>query len=249
MTKRLDRSRYQLEFDGSEPASWVAHYLPQWSSREASAARVSFDPLVVRIDDDQAPWSPEYDGSLRVSNLQTGVRSGPVGSTSGQHPFRTDLVVHEEQPEQRLYLPHFGLIEARVAALADSNCMVALWLIGFEDQPEQSGELCIFEIFGRDVIVGAAAIVGLGVHPFNDPALEDDFEKVALIADVRQFHTYSAEWHAGGVSFFIDDALVYETVQSPDYPMQLMLNIYEFEPGGDYPKRFPIEFVRGYRRA
>ena len=28
--------------------------------------------------------------------------------------------------------------------------------------------------------------------------------------------------------------------------MQLMLNIYEFEPGGTYPKGFVVDYVRGY---
>lgn len=244
---RLDRSSFELEFDGTLESSWLPFYLPQWSSRARSAARVSFDPLELRIDEDQQPWSPEYNGELRVSNLQTGVRSGPVGSESGQHPFRDDLVVREQQQTERIYTPHYGLIEARVSALADANCMVALWLIGFEESPEQSGELCVFEIFGREVQPGVGAIVGLGVHPFRDPTLEDDFARVGLIADVQQPHTYSAVWHPGGVEFYIDDSLVYESKQSPDYPMQLMLNVYEFESGGEYPKRFPVEWVRGYR--
>ena len=243
----LDRSPFELEFDGSTPENWLPFYLPQWSSRERTATRVSFNPLELRIDEDQLPWAPEYDGGLRVSNLQTGVRSGPVGSDSGQHPFREGLIVREHQPEQRIYTPHFGLIEARVSAVADPNCMVALWMIGFEDAPNRSGEICIFEIFGNEVQAGSAAIVGLGVHPFRDPSLEDDFARIPLIADVRQPHTYSAVWHPGGVEFYIDDTRVFETSQSPDYPMQLMLNIYEGEPGGAYPKRFPIEFVRGYR--
>ena len=28
--------------------------------------------------------------------------------------------------------------------------MVALWLIGYEDEPDRSGEICVCEIFGRD---------------------------------------------------------------------------------------------------
>jgi hypothetical protein len=39
--------------------------------------------------------------------------------------------------------------------------------------------------------------------------------------------------------------------QSPAYPMQLMLNIYEFPAeaaeGGSYPKEFVVDYVRGYR--
>ena len=41
--------------------------------------------------------------------------------------------------------------------------MVALWMIGFEDEPERSGEICIVEIFGRDVAAGPRA-VGMGIH-------------------------------------------------------------------------------------
>ena len=44
--------------------------------------------------------------------------------------------------------------------------------------------------------------------------------------------------------------------QSPDYPMQLMLNVYEFPPregkattGDEYPKEFVVDWVRGWSRA
>jgi hypothetical protein len=38
--------------------------------------------------------------------------------------------------------------------------------------------------------------------------------------------------------------------QSPDYPMQLMLGMYEFPPApGPYPKEFVVDYVRGYRLA
>jgi len=42
--------------------------------------------------------------------------------------------------------------------------------------------------------------------------------------------------------------------QSPDYPMQLMLNIYEFPDEGPpqdadaYPKELVVDYVRGYKR-
>ena len=80
------------------------------------------------------PWSPEYDGDVRVSHLQTGQFSGPVGSPVGQHRFRAGLVVREEQDEERLWLPHFGVIEARVRGIRHPSAMVALWPIGFEDE-------------------------------------------------------------------------------------------------------------------
>ena len=243
----LDRSAYELEFDGSIESNWLPFYLPQWSSRHTSAARVSFDPLELRIDEDQAPWSLEYNGELRVSNLQTGVFSGEEGGGIGQHHFRDDLVVREFQPAERLYTPQYGLIDARVRASPDPNTMVALWLIGFESDPAESGELCVFEIFGRE-LSAERGVVGLGIHPFADPALVDDFVKLEIEGNLGDWHTYSVEWFPGISRFYVDDELVHESAQAPAYPVQLMLNIYEFEPGGEYPKRFAIDELRGYRR-
>ena len=156
---RLDRTGYRLEFDddfdGSslDQARWLPHYLPQWSSRAASGARYEVvDGLLrLRIDSDQRPWCPEWDGALRVSSLQTGVFAGPLGSPIGQHRFAPDVVVREEQEPVALYTPQYGLIECRARAVADPANMVALWMIGYEDRPERSAEICIFEIFGRDV--------------------------------------------------------------------------------------------------
>jgi Glycosyl hydrolases family 16 len=256
--QQLDRSEYVLEFDDTfeEPdldsTKWIPSYLPQWSTTERAQARYHLNSgmLALMIDEDQPPWSPEHTGGLRVSNLQTGVFSGPVGSTIGQHKFAKGLTVSEAQNEQRLYTPHYGLIEARVAAIADPACMVALWMIGFEDAPERSAEICILEIFGSDVRPGTA-ITGLGIHPFGDALLHEEFLKIQLAADVTDFHTYSADWTPDCVNFYFDEQFVAKADQSPNYPMQLMLNIYEFEgqAASPYPKSFLVDWVRGYRKA
>jgi hypothetical protein len=258
---RLDRSAYVLDFDESfaapnlDRSRWLPHYLPQWSTRAQSAARYEIRDatLRLRIDEDQPPWSPEYDGELRVSNLQTGVFSGPAGSTAGQHRFRPGLVVTEAQQTVQLYTPKYGLVEARARALDDPRCMVALWMIGFEEVPEQSGELCVFEIFGRDV-ADDSAVIGMGVHPFGDAALTEEFLRIYAKIDAREFHTYSIEWMPGVSRFYLDDVLIATIDQAPGYPMQLMLNVYEFsadEGAADgplmYPKEFVVDFVRGYR--
>src|ERR1700712_1699221 len=68
---------------------WIPEYLPHWTTPERSAARFALtrDGLELRIDADQPPWRAE-DGGMRVSHLQTGSWSGPLGSTAGQHPPR-----------------------------------------------------------------------------------------------------------------------------------------------------------------
>ena len=102
----LDRTGYELEVDEtfedrrSTSASGSRPTLPHWSSQAASAARyaVGGGRLELRIDADQQPWAPEFDGGLRVSSFQTGVFSGPVGSRIGQLQFREGLIVREAQP-------------------------------------------------------------------------------------------------------------------------------------------------------
>jgi hypothetical protein len=92
----------------------------------------------------------------------------------------------------------------------------------------------------------------MGVHPFGDPGVEDDFEKVAVDVDVTQPHDYAAEWTPGHVAFFVDGAEVKRVDQSPDYPMQLMLSLYAFpsdEPDDRWPKDFVVDRVRTYRPA
>ena len=242
--------------DDLDPRRWLACHLPQWSSRAQAAARyrVAGGRLELRVDPDQRPWCPELDGATRVSSLQTGVFSGPVGSTVGQHRFSPRAVVREAQPEARLYTPYHGLVEMTASVHVDANGMAALWMIGFEDVPERSGEICVAEIFGRDVRPGSAA-VGMGVHPFGDPALRDDVAAVRLPIDVREPHRYGVRWERGRVAFYVDRRLVRVVDQAPDYPMQLMLGVYDFAlapdaapsaPGG-VPQRFVVEEVRGHR--
>jgi hypothetical protein len=249
---------YELEFEDTfagdrlDPERWIPHYLPQWSSRERAAARYDFagGGLRLLIEEDQSPWCPELDGDVRVSSLQTGVFAGRLGSAVGQHRFHPEAVVREAQEPRRLYTPHYGRIETRLRALDDPRVMVALWMIGYEDAPDRSAEICVCEIFGRNVGPDRS-LVGMGVHPFGDPRIEDDFRAEPLAIDARDFHAYAAEWTPEHVAFFVDGRHIKTVAQSPGYPMQLMLGIYEF-PGDfttPYPKAFAVDFVRGYRPA
>jgi hypothetical protein len=234
---------------------WLPFHLPQWSSRTASAARYRLGDgvLTLLIDDDQPPWCPEFDGGTRVSSLQTGVLAGPVGSTVGQHRFTADAVVREAQEERRLYTPQYGLFELRARFPAEPSSMAALWMIGVEDEPDRSAEICVAEIFGRDVRADAAA-VGMGVHPFGDPRITDEWARQPVAVDVTDFHVYAVEWTPDHVAFFVDDALVTVVGQSPAYPMQFMLGIYAFpDDGGSLPppsspREFVVDRFTAYRR-
>ena len=258
----LDRTGYELvredtfEAPTLDGSLWLPRYLSHWSSREASAARFSLDGehLRLRVHADQPPWCPEFDGWLRVSSIQTGAFSGPVGSTIGQHHFAAGMIVREEQPNVMLYTPQYGLFELRARGVDDPANMVALWMIGYEDQPERSGEILIFEIFGKDAERDMARI-GVGVRPHRDPAVVDAFSQEPVSIDIREFHTYAAEWTPTHIGFYVDDRLIKVVRQSIAYPMQFMLGIYEFAEGPEpasphdrYPKEFVVDWFRSWRR-
>lgn len=245
-TQPPSAASFDSDFGGAEldRSAWFPYYLPHWTGSDAAAARYRVhNGLTLLIDADHPAWQPPGDSWLRVSGLQTGHRSGPVGSAEGQGRHREGLTVVEALPEAQLALPTGGRVEIRARAHPDPNVMVALWLVGFEETPVESGEICVMEIFGRE-LDRSRGQVGMGIHPWYDPSLRDDFEKVAVEADLTEWHDYAMEWGEGRTRFFIDDAQVKLSEQAPAYPMQLMLAIFELEPGGNYPKEFRVERVR-----
>jgi len=97
-------------------------------------------------------------------------------------------------------------------------------------------------------------LIEMGVHPFGDPAIVDEFAAEPVDIDVREFHTYAAVWTPDDVAFFVDEKHVKTAEQSPSYPMQFMPGIYEFAdktaaPHGSYPKQFTVDYFRGWRRV
>ena len=89
------RARYELAVedtfngDALNESLWFPYHLPQWSSRTAAAARydVAEGLLKLRIDADQPPWCPEYDGNTRVSSLQTVYSQPPLTARSDSTAF------------------------------------------------------------------------------------------------------------------------------------------------------------------
>lgn len=257
---RLDRSQYRPDFvedfsGGSlDRERWIDHYLPHWTTPERSAARyqVGVGGLRLLIEADQPAWLPE-DGPLRVSSLQTGSFSGPEGSLLGQHRHRGDLRVRSPQPSRRLWTPSSGLVEATMSASDDPTCMLALWLVGHEEgSPEESGEVCVAELYGN-AVGPERSQVRLGVKAHHDPGLHTDMHDLVLAMDATQDHTYAAGWDEDRVRFYVDDVLVYTSEQGVSYPLQVMVDLFEF-PVGDvrdpagYPKAALVRGVRGYRQ-
>ncbi len=218
--------------DALDRSVWLPHYLPAWSSRAATLASHRFEDgrLVLDIPVDHPLWCPDdHDPPLRVSGIQSGCWSGPVGSTRGQQRFRDGQRVREEQPRFEGWLPTSGRVEIRCAMEISHRSMAALWLSGFEDDDaqEQCGELCVVEVFGNAVAEGSAE-VGVGIKAFRDPALTQDFAASRLALDVRDLHTYRVDWDEEWAVFTVDDVEVRRCPRPPTYPMQLMVAVFDF---------------------
>jgi beta-glucanase (GH16 family) len=129
--------------------------------------------------------------------------------------------------------------------------LIALYTLGYEDRPEQSGEITIVEIFGTGIGKDGTRL-GHGIKPIHDPALRHEFYDAPLPFDPADWHVYGADWTAEGVTFSLDGAVLHRTTQSPDYPMQLMLTLYELPgikaPPRSSPATFSIDYVRAWKR-
>ncbi|HYH92010.1 MAG TPA: glycoside hydrolase family 16 protein [Candidatus Saccharimonadales bacterium] len=249
---------FEDHFDGPvlDPGVWFPHYLPAWSSRAATAATYDLRDSCLRL------FLPPGHGSwldgvhtppIRVSGIQSGNLSGPVGSPIGQQPWRAGMPVLEAQDRFEGWTPTFGYLEMRARAVISPRSMVAWWMIGLEGGPETSGEICVAEIFGDAVGPEPSAEVGMGLHTFRDPGTAEDFAAPRVSIDVAEFHTYAVDWKQDAVEFFIDGAAIRRCVRPPTYPMQMMLAVFDFpersvDDDDDAVPELVIDVMRGYAR-
>ncbi|WP_343048198.1 glycoside hydrolase family 16 protein [Cellulomonas humilata] len=248
---------FEDDFDGPDldPAVWLPHYLPAWSSRAATAASYELRDscLHLRIPPDQGLWcADDHVPPMRVSGIQSGSWSGPVGGTRGQQPYRDGVRVREAQEPFRGWTPSGGYVELRARAVVTPRSMVAFWMVGLEDEPQRSAEICVAELFGDAVEPGSAA-VGVGLHPFRDPEVVEDFEAVRLPLDLAEHHTYAVDWSPAQATFLVDGMVVRRCARPPSYPMQAMLAVFDFpeKSVGDDAEAVPelvVDRLRAYAR-
>jgi hypothetical protein len=182
--------------------------------------------------------------------VQSGNWSGPAGSTRGQQPFRDGLVVREAQPTRWGFTPHYGYVEVQCRAAITERSMFSAWLVGLEDEPDRCGEICIAEVFGDTVTAGQdgrrrgpAVRLGCGIHAFRDPRLTEEFSASPREIDISADHRYAVDWQPGRVDFLVDGALITTVHQAPDYPMQLILGVFDFPdraPAGQAGAAVPV---------
>jgi len=131
--------------------------------------------------------------------------------------------------------------------------IAAVWMVGLEQEPTHSAEICIFEDFGDALEAGGdgpTATVGMGVHPFRDPAIPTSSPRRGVAIAVAEFHVYAADWRPGQVDFLIDGQHVKSVDQAPNYPMQMMVAVFDFpakagsSPPPDHVPELAVDWVR-----
>jgi hypothetical protein len=217
--------------DRLDPAVWDPHYLPHWSSRAATRATyaVGGGRLRLWIPPEQPLWCPDlHPEPLRVSGIASGAHAGPVGSAVGGQPFVDQQTVREEQPRLEGWLPRRGRVVVRCRMEISHRSMAAVWLSGFEETPEESGEICLVEVFGKDVEPGRSAEIGMGLKKFRDPALTHDFAAPRVSLDVADWHEYAVDWDEHEAVFTVDGRQVRTCAGPPTYPLQVMIAVFDF---------------------
>ncbi len=223
--------RDDFDTDRLDPRVWDPHYLPHWGTRAGTAAHYELGDgsLRLSIPVDRPLWcADQHETPLRVSGIASGGHSGPVGSTVGGQPFLAGQTVREEQPLLEGWLPSRGVVAVRCRMEISHRSMAAVWLSGFEESPEESGELCLVEVFGKDLEPGRSAEVGIGTKQLGDPRLLHDFVAPRLPIDVAEWHEYAVSWDDDAATFTVDGAPVHTCRNPPTYRLQVMIAVFDF---------------------
>lgn len=251
---------YQEEFDGQQldEQKWVDKYLSSWT-KTPEAAKPTYvmenGLMKLQINKETNPWAPEYDGQTVVSGFTTGNRNALHNWTSNnavRNPIGTELT----------HINQYGYYEIRAMGQPGSARHVAWWLLGFEDTPEESAEIDIFEILGNN-----SNKVPVNFHRWNDPDAPDGngFAYTNSNMDFHnEYHTYGFNWIEGAGSgaqpdkmeFYVDGVKFGEKNVNIDYPLIQLFSIYEKRGGGwtgiwlprPYPNTFRIDYVRVYKK-
>lgn len=251
---------FQDEFDNEDidRDKWVDRYLSSWSLTAANANEwITKNGIMhLQIREETQPWCEEYDGATIVSGFTTGQRNG-------LHNWNGNNKVRNPEDTMLTHINQYGYYEMRAKCQQGSARHSAWWLLGFEDIPEESAEIDIFEVKGKD-----GTRVPPNLHSWNDSdAVGSSFSTyINKTKDFNnEYHVYGFDWQKGtsGDSKYPDKVILYvdgKEVSSAkvniDYPMIQLISLYEKREGGwtgswewqPYPNSFEIDYVRVYKK-
>lgn len=251
----LEKEGYRLifhdEFDGTEidRSKWIPEYLPSWpKDRSISVPTYRMNDGVMSLTIDKNSRN-EFDKGMYISGFMSASRTG----MHHYDPKRKSLRPIEAEATQ---LNQYGYYEMRAKMQAGGGVHCAWWLIGFEDDPNQTCEIDIFEILGTDV-----DRIWSTVHSWKDSTIQYHTEHpwFANKRLAKEFHVYGFDWTPEGVTVYVDGIQVMKHRAAITYPLVQIVSLYDnrkarngwtgtYDPSVPYPKTFDIDYIRLYKK-
>ena len=251
----LEKEGYRLifndEFDGTEidRTKWVPEYLPSWSN-DRDKRNAIYDMkdgiLSLRIDK-KGPWKK---GEFCCTGFMSASRTGLHRFDPKRKPVH---FVKTEAPQ----INQYGYYEMRAKMQPGGGVHCAWWLVGFQDTPDQSCEIDIFEILGKEV-----DRIWSTVHAWKDASITYHTE-CPWFANKKlgeEFHNYGFDWTPEGVTVYVDGIRTMSHKAVIPYPLIQIISLYDnrratekdwtgpFDSSTPYPKRFDIDYIRMYKK-
>lgn len=260
----IEKPGYRLifddEFEGADLNShnWVNKYLSSWSKtwQETTNHEVTNGDLSLRINADTQPWAPEWDGKTVISGIETGQRNGLHnwnGNNQVRNPADPDLT----------HINQYGYYEMRMRGQPGSSRHSAWWLLGFQDSPDQTTEIDIFEVLGRNPHGFSVALHEWTDHNVFNPKSGFPFNNGSKDLN-NEYHTYGFDWVQGAgsgdypdkITAYVDGVPFGSRNVNVRYPLIQLISQYEKRAGGwtggwewqPYPNAMNVDYVRVYKK-
>ncbi|MET7371928.1 family 16 glycosylhydrolase [Micromonospora arida] len=232
---------------------WLPYYLPHWTSpanRELGAkARytIADGVLTQRLDADTPAWNPQYDGTVKISSIQT-------YNKDYWHKFNSSMPLNHHEPDFNGYTFQYGYVELRAKkSNVGGGGHQALWLVGTGDTSSASRnpEVDMVETFFSEPNNWRIA-----AHGWGDPNfLSSSYASIAPVpsgSPTTEFHTYGMQWTPTDIKFYYDGQLYRTINDAPNMPMGLIMGIYTDAGSGRHndvwPKTWSVDYLRVYKK-
>ena len=219
----LEKEGYRLifhdEFDGKEinTDKWIPEYLPSWpKDRSVCTPTYEMKNGIIRLIIDKNSKN-EFDNGMYISGFMS-------ASRTGLHHYDPKKKALHQIKTEATQINQYGYYEMRAKMQDGGGVHCAWWLIGFEDDPNQSCEIDIFEILGTDV-----NRIWATVHSWKDSTIQYHTEHpwFANKKLAEEFHIYGFDWTPEGVTVYVDGIQVMKHKAAITYPLIQIISFYD----------------------
>lgn len=251
----LEKEGYRLifhdEFDGEKinTDKWIPEYLPSWpKDRSVCAPTYEMKNGIIRLIIDKNSKN-EFDKGMHISGFMS-------ASRTGLHHYDPKKKALHQIKTEATQINQYGYYEMRAKMQDGGGVHCAWWLIGFEDDPNQSCEIDIFEILGTDI-----NRIWSTVHSWKDSTIQYHTEHpwFANKKLAEEFHIYGFDWTPEDVTVYVDGIQVMKHKAAITYPLIQIISFYDnrkakdgwtgtYDPTIPYSKSFDIDYIRMYKK-